>query len=73
MGGISNPYKIFVGKPERKRPRGSPRRRGDDNIRVDLREIGLEGVDECIWLRIGNNGDSCEYSNESYGGGEFLD
>jgi hypothetical protein len=34
-----------VGKPERKRPLGRPRRRCEDNIRMDLREIGWGGMD----------------------------
>jgi hypothetical protein len=34
-----------VGKPEGKRPLGRPRRRWEDGIRMDLREIGLGGVD----------------------------
>jgi hypothetical protein len=38
-----------VGKPEGKRPLGRPRRRWEDGIRMDLREIGLGGVD-CILL-----------------------
>jgi hypothetical protein len=37
-------FKIVVGKLEGKRPRGRPRRRWEDNIRMDLREIGREGV-----------------------------
>jgi hypothetical protein len=35
-----NPYMIFVGKPEGRRPLGRPRRRWEDNIKVDLREVG---------------------------------
>jgi hypothetical protein len=35
--------KIFVGKPKRKRPLGRPRRRWEDRIRMDLREIALGG------------------------------
>jgi hypothetical protein len=42
---MRNVYSIFVGKPEGKRPLGRPRRRWEDNIRMDLREIGWEGVD----------------------------
>jgi hypothetical protein len=42
-------YKVLVGKPEGKRPLGRPRRRLEDGIRMDLREIGLGGVD-CIRL-----------------------
>jgi hypothetical protein len=36
--------RILVGKPERKRPLGRPRRRWEDNIRMDLREIGWGGM-----------------------------
>ena len=42
----------FVVKPEGKRPLGRPRRRWEDNITMDLQEVGCEGMD-CIWLRIG--------------------
>jgi hypothetical protein len=45
MGEKRNAYRIFLGKPERKRPLGRPRRRWVDNIRMDLREIGWDGVD----------------------------
>jgi hypothetical protein len=34
-------YKVLVGKPEGKRPLGRPRRRWEDGIRMDLREIGF--------------------------------
>jgi hypothetical protein len=40
-----NSYKIFVRKPERNRPIGRPRRRWQDNIKMDLREIGWGGMD----------------------------
>jgi hypothetical protein len=40
MGPKRNAYRILVGKPDGKRPLGRPRRRWDDNIRMDLREIG---------------------------------
>jgi hypothetical protein len=40
-----NAYRIYVGKPEGKRPLGRPRRRGADNIEIDLREIEWDGVD----------------------------
>jgi hypothetical protein len=47
-----------VGKPEGKRPLGRPRRRREDNIRMDLREIGWGGMEwtGLIWLRIGTSG-----------------
>jgi hypothetical protein len=35
-----NVYRVLVGKPERKRPLGRPRRRWEDNIKIDFREIG---------------------------------
>jgi hypothetical protein len=38
-------YRILVGKPEGKRPLGRPRRRWEDNIRMDLPEVGCGGVD----------------------------
>jgi hypothetical protein len=38
--GPRNAYRIFVGKPEGKRPLGRPRRRWVDNIKMDLRNIG---------------------------------
>jgi len=34
-----------VGKPERKRPLGRPRSRWEDNIKIDLQEVGWEGMD----------------------------
>jgi hypothetical protein len=44
MGEMRNAYKIFVGKSEGKRPPGIPRRRWEDDIRMDLRKIEWEGV-----------------------------
>jgi hypothetical protein len=40
-----NAYRILVGKPEGKRPLGRQRRRRVDNIKMDLREKGWDGVD----------------------------
>jgi hypothetical protein len=45
MGEKRNAYRILVGKPEGRRPLGRPRRRCVDNIKIDLREIGWDGVD----------------------------
>jgi hypothetical protein len=45
MGEKRNPYRIFVGKPEGKRQLGRPRYRQVDNIKIDLREIGWDGMD----------------------------
>jgi hypothetical protein len=38
-------YRVLVGKPEGKRPFGRPRRRWEDNIKMDLQEVGYGGVD----------------------------
>jgi hypothetical protein len=40
-----NAYRIFVGKPEGKKPLGRPRRRWVDNIKMHLREVGWDGMD----------------------------
>jgi hypothetical protein len=40
-----NAYRILVGKSEGKRPRGRPRRRWMDNIKMDLKEIGWDDMD----------------------------
>jgi hypothetical protein len=45
MGEKTNVYRLLVGKSERKRPLGRPRRRWIDNIKIDLLEIGLSVVD----------------------------
>jgi hypothetical protein len=45
MGKKRNAYRILLGKPEKKRPLGRPRRRWVDNIKMDFREIGWDGVD----------------------------
>jgi hypothetical protein len=42
-------YRVLVGRPEGKRPLGRPRRRGEDNIKMDLREIGIDGWN---WIRL---------------------
>jgi hypothetical protein len=45
MGEKKNAYRLLVGKPERKRLPGRPRRRWVDNIRMDLVEVGWGDVD----------------------------
>jgi hypothetical protein len=45
MGKKRNAYRILEGKPEAKRPLRRPRRRWVDNIIMDLREIGWDGMD----------------------------
>ena len=43
---------VLVGKPEGKRPLGKPGRRWENNIKMDLQEVGWGGITELIWLRI---------------------
>jgi hypothetical protein len=45
MGEERGVYRVLVGKPEGKRPLGRPRHRWEDNIRMDLQEVGCECVD----------------------------
>jgi hypothetical protein len=45
MGETKNAYKILLGNPDRKRQHGRPKRRWEDNIKMNLREIVLEGED----------------------------
>jgi hypothetical protein len=45
MGKKRNAYRMLVGKPEGKTLLGRPRRRWTDNIKMDLREIGWDGMD----------------------------
>jgi hypothetical protein len=56
MGGEIEVYKVFVGKPEGKTPFGRPRRRWENRIRMDLREIGLGGG-VVVWFRLAQDSD----------------
>jgi len=49
-------YRVLVGKPEGKRPLGRPRSRWEDNIKIDLQELGWGTWAGLIWLRIGRGG-----------------
>jgi hypothetical protein len=49
-------YKILVGRPEGRRPLGRPRRRWEDNIKIDLQEVGWGAWTGLSWLRIGTGG-----------------
>jgi hypothetical protein len=69
MGEKRKVYKVLVGKPKGRRPLGRPRRRWEDGVRMDLREIGLRGVD---WIRLDRTGQGpvvgcCECSDEPSG------
>jgi ribosome biogenesis protein Nip4 len=54
MGEVMGAYNSFVGRPEGRRPLGRPRRRWEDNIKMDLREIGFGDVD---WIHLAQNRD----------------
>jgi hypothetical protein len=56
MGEMRYAYNILVGRPEGRRPLGRPRCKWEDNIKMDLREIGLGMWIGFIWLRIGTRG-----------------
>jgi len=45
MGEERGLYRVLVGKPQGKRPLGRPRRRWEDNIKMDLQEVGGGGMD----------------------------
>jgi hypothetical protein len=42
-------YRVLIGRPEGKRPLGRPRRSWEDNIKMDLREIGIDGAN---WIQL---------------------
>jgi hypothetical protein len=44
MGEGRDVYRILVGRPEGKRPLGRPRRRWEDNVKLDHREMGIDGA-----------------------------
>jgi hypothetical protein len=56
MGEVRDAYNILVGKPEERRPLGRPRRRWEDNIKVDFGEIGFGYVD---WIHLAQERDRC--------------
>jgi hypothetical protein len=49
-------YRALVGKPEGRRSLERPRRRWEDNIKMDLREVRWSAWTGLIWLRIGTGG-----------------
>jgi hypothetical protein len=60
LGEMRNVYKILVGNSEGKRPLGGPRHRWKDNIKLNLKEIGFEGVN---WIHLGIETVGCSYEH----------
>ncbi|KAJ4449269.1 hypothetical protein ANN_00667 [Periplaneta americana] len=54
MGESRNAYRVLVGRPEGKRPSGKPRRRWEDNIKMDLREVEYDDRD---WINLAQHRD----------------
>ena len=54
MGEMRNVHRILVGKPEGKRLLGRPRRRWEDNIKMDLQEVGCGGME---WIELAQERD----------------
>ena len=54
MGEWRGVYRVLLGKPEGKRPLGRPRRRWDDNIKMDFQEVGCGGMN---WIELAQDRD----------------
>ena len=54
MGERRDVYRVLVGKPEGKRPLGRPRRRWEDNIKMDVQEVGCGVMD---WIELAQDWD----------------
>ena len=54
MGEKAGVYRVLVGEPEGKRPLGRPRRRREDNNKINLQEVGCEGMD---WIELAQDRD----------------
>jgi hypothetical protein len=55
MGEDRDVHRVLVGKPEGKRPLGRPRHRWEDNIKMDLKEVGWGGRGD--WMELAQNRD----------------
>jgi hypothetical protein len=56
IGERTGAYRALVGKPEGRRPLGRPRLRWEDNIKMDLGDVGCGTYTGLIWFRIGTGG-----------------
>jgi hypothetical protein len=66
-------YRVLVGKPEGKRTLGRPKLRWEDNIKIDLQEMGCggHGLDRAGSV-LGKMASTCEYGNELSGSIKFM-
>jgi hypothetical protein len=55
MEGVRGVYRVLVGRPDGKKPLGRPRRRWEDNIKMDIRERRIDGSN---WIRLAQDGSS---------------
>ena len=55
MGEGRGVHRVLVGKPEGKRPLGRPKRRWEDNIKMDLQEVGCGGCGD--WMELAQDRD----------------
>jgi len=56
MGERRGVYTVLMGKPKGRRPLGSPRRRWEDNIKMDLQQVDVGAWTGSSWLMIGSGG-----------------
>ena len=76
MGERRGAYRILIGKQDKKEPLARPRRRWEDNIKMDLQEVGVGHGLDCSGLRQSQVAGFCEYGSEASDSikcGEFLD
>jgi hypothetical protein len=76
MGEDRGVYRVLVEKPEGKRPLGRPRHRWEDNIKLDLQEVGRDVETGWSWLRIGTGDGPLWVRRGTFGFhkcGEFLE
>jgi hypothetical protein len=55
-GEVRDVYRVLVGRPKGKRPLRRPRRRWEDNIKMDFRETGIDGAN---WVRLAQDRVQC--------------